>query len=340
MRAGKHVYSQKPMAHSVYEARQMAKVAAETGLATQVAVFNSQTAESRRVIDLLHSGAVGKVGRVDIWTKRASAFWKQGLATPTVADPVPAGLNWDLWLGPAPLRPYNHAYLPFVWRAWYDYGCGAIGDMGEYGFDTIVRALDLGPASRVEASSTELFPDCYPVASELHYRFPTSSAGNVDVNWYDGGIKPERPRDIAPDVPMSVDSEGVLYSGEHGRLLCGFMSQAPRLLSHDGTLAPALPALTPVNEPFDPARPELGASATAASAAHYLEWIHACHGGPAASANYVFEAPIVESLMLGNISIRTQELLEWDSTNFRLTQGSTRAAALITPEYRSPWAVS
>src|SRR5580698_4674085 len=205
MRAGKHVYSQKPMAHSVWEAREMAKVAKETGRAAAVSIFNAQTAESRRVIDMVQSGDIGAVNRVDIWTTRASAFWKQGLRTPVSADPIPTGFNWDMWLGPAPMRPYNRAYLPFVWRAWYDYGCGAIGDMGEYGFDTIVRALELGPAEQVYASSTELFPDCYPVASTLHYRFP-ERAGKpaVELNWYDGGIKPERPAGMALDVDMSV----------------------------------------------------------------------------------------------------------------------------------------
>ena len=174
MRAGKHVYSQKPMAHSVGEARQMAEVAKQTGRATSVSIFNANTAESRRVIKMVNDGVIGKVSRVDIWTKRASAFWKQGLPTPTTVDPITPGLNWDMWLGPAPERPFNHVYLPFVWRAWYDYGCGAIGDMGEYGLDTIVRALKLGPADRVDASSTELFPDCYPVASRLNYRFPSA----------------------------------------------------------------------------------------------------------------------------------------------------------------------
>jgi predicted dehydrogenase len=158
MKAGKHVYSQKPMAHTVWEAREMARVAKETGRATQVSIFNAQTPESRRVIDMLHSGVLGPVQRVDLWTTRPAAFWKQGLATPVTADPVPAGFNWDMWLGPAAFRPYNHAYLPFVWRAWYDFGCGAVGDMGEYAFDTIVRGLDLGVADQVYASSTELFP--------------------------------------------------------------------------------------------------------------------------------------------------------------------------------------
>jgi len=338
MRAGKHVYSQKPMAHSVWEARQMAKVARETGRANAVSIFNAQTLESRRVIDLVRSGAIGPVHRVDIWTTRASAFWKQGLSTPVTADPIPAGLNWNMWLGPAPMRPYNHVYLPFVWRAWYDYGCGAIGDMGEYGFDTIVRALELGPADQVYASSTELFPDCYPVASTLHYRFPARSGKPaVELNWYDGGIKPERPPGLAPGVDMRVGKEGVMYSGERGRLLTGYMAQSPRLLSPNGKIAAATPPLPPTNEAFQPSLPELGGSATGADMAHYMEWIKACHGGPPASTNYEFERPIVESLMLGNIAIRTQELLEWDTAAFRLTRGSDRATSLLTPHYRPPW---
>jgi predicted dehydrogenase len=338
MRAGKHVYSQKPMAHSVGEARQMAKVAKETGRATQVSIFNSQTPDSRRVIHLLRAGAIGQVHRVDIWTTRASAFWKQGLRTPVTADPVPAGLNWNMWLGPAPFRPYNRAYLPFIWRAWFDYGCGAIGDMGEYGFDTIVRALELGPADQVDASSTEQFPDCYPVASRLNYRFPVRAGKPaVDLHWYDGGIKPERPAGLAPAVDMSVRGEGVLYSGEHGQMLTGYMAEAPRLLSPSGDLGTPLPPLTPPDQPFQAARPELGPSATSAEIAHYMEWINACHGGPPGSANYNFEQPIVESLMLGNIAIRTQELLQWDTAGFRLTRGSARASSLLTPQYRAPW---
>ena len=339
MRAGKHVYSQKPMAHSVWEARQMAAVAKETGRATSVSIFNGQTAESVRVIRMIQSGAIGDVGRVDIWTRRASAFWKQGLATPTVADPIPAGLNWDMWLGPAPMRPYSHAYQPFIWRAWYDYGCGAIGDMGEYGLDTVSRALNLSSADRVDASSTELFPDCYPVASTLNYHYP--ARGNkpaVDLHWYDGGIKPQRPSELPIDASMSIDNEGVLYSGSHGKLLTGFMAESPRLLSASGKLDAPLPPLTP-EVPMDPGHPELGKSASSASRAHYLEWVHACHGGPAASANYLFEAPIVESLMLGNIAIRTQELLEWDADSSSLTRGSERAKALLKPVYRQPWSV-
>ena len=163
--------------------------------------------------------------------------------------------------------------------------------MGEYGFDTIVRTLELGTAEEVYASSTELFPDCYPVASTLHYRFPERPGKPaVEVNWYDGGIKPERPAGMSPDVDMSVGGEGVMYSGERGRLLTAFMGQAPpRLLSPKGDLARSWQPLAPANQPFEPSRPELGPSATAADNAHYLEWIKACHGGPPASTNYEFE---------------------------------------------------
>ncbi len=336
MRAGKHVYSQKPMAHSVWEAAQMARVAKETGRATQVSIFNSQTPASLRVIEMVQGGAIGPVHRVDIWTRRASAFWKQGLATPTVADPIPDGFNWEMWLGPAPMRPYNHVYLPFVWRAWYDYGCGAIGDMGEYGLDTISRALNLASAERVDASSTELFPDCYPVASTLNYHYAArGDKPAVELHWYDGGIKPQRPAELADDAPLSIDNEGVIYTGTKGKLLTGFMAESPRLLSPDGKLT-AEPKVAMAAEPMDAARPELGPGAVSASRAHYMEWIGACRGGAPASANYAFEAPIVQSLMMGNIAIRTQELIAWDGEG-ALSRGSDRAKSLLKPVYRQPF---
>jgi predicted dehydrogenase len=231
MRAGKHVYSQKPMAHSVWECREMARVAKETGRATQVSVFNSNSPASQQVRELLSSVGIGPVRSIDIWTKRASAFWKQGLATPTHADQIPDGLNWDMWLGPAPMRPFSRSYLPFVWRAWYDFGCGALGDMGEYGFDTISRAVGLQAADRIEASSTDLFPECYPVASSVHFNFAkTASRPEVKLNWYDGGIEPRRPPELGDDGAMGMDGEGVIYTGDSGKLMTAFMGQNPCLL--------------------------------------------------------------------------------------------------------------
>ena len=338
MHAGKHVYSQKPMAHSVWECREMARVAKETGRATQVSIFDSDSAASKQVHDLLATGAIGSVRSIDIWTKRSSSFWKQGLATPTQADPIPDGFNWNMWLGPAPMRPFNRAYLPFVWRAWYDFGCGALGDMGEYGFDTISRALDLQAANRIEASTTDRFPDCYPIASEVHFNFArTVARPALKLNWYDGGVEPRRPSELADDAPIGSGGEGVIYTGDTGELMTAFMGEKSRLIAPDGkvTVAPEVPGL--MDGPFQPARPELGKSASGADAEHYLEWIRACKGGIPARANYIFEAPIVETLMLGCIAVRTHEVLEWDAANFKLTRGSDQATALLKPQSRSPF---
>jgi predicted dehydrogenase len=342
MRAGKHVYSQKPMAHSVWECREMARVAKETGRATQVSIFNSDSVASRQVRDLLSGGAIGPVRTIDIWTKRASAFWKQGLATPTHADPIPDGLNWDLWLGPAPIRPFSRSYLPFVWRAWYDFGCGALGDMGEYGFDTISRAVGFPAADRIHASSTDLFPDSYPIASSVHFHFAkTEIRPELELNWYDGGLEPSRPPELDDSTAMGVNGEGVIYRGDDGKMLTAFMGQNPRLLSPDGKMRLPFedPAKKKEEQPFQPARPELGGSASRAEVAHYLDWVGACAGGAAARANYGFEAPIVETLLLGCIAVRTHEALSWDATNFRFTAGSERATAMLKPQYRIPWDV-
>lgn len=341
MRAGKHVYSQKPMAHNVWECREMARVAAETRRATQVSIFNSNLPASKQVHDLIASGAIGPVRSIDIWTKRASKFWLQGLTTPVKPDPVPEGLNWDMWLGPAPFRPFSRAYMPFVWRAWYDFGCGAFGDMGEYGFDTLTRAVGLQTASRIEASTTDRFQDCYPVASAVHMDFEATGARPaVRVNWFDGGIEPARPAELSPGEEIGEGGEGAIYHGDHGKLLTAYMGQNPRLLLPGKTIETPYPKEPSVKEPFSIAMPRLGESASGANAAHYREWIDACKGGPPARANYAFEAPIVETLLLGCIAVQTHEALVWDTSQGALLQGSAKAKALLKPDYRSPYSIS
>lgn len=338
MRAGKHVYSQKPMAHSVWECREMVRVARETGRATQVSIFNANSVASRQVHDLLASGAIGTVRSIDIWTKRPSKFWKQGLATPTRTDPVPDGLNWDMWLGPAPMRPFNRAYLPFVWRAWYDFGCGALGDMGEYGFDTIARAVGLQTAERIEASTTDRFPECYPIASSVHFHFAkTETRPELQLNWFDGGIEPGRPAELLADIAMGIGGEGVLYTGDSGKLMTGFMGQDPQVLSASGKIDIPYGTSAMAQDSFDATKPQLGKSASGADAEHYRDWVRACHGGPPAPANYAFEAPIVETLLLGCIAVRTHEQLAWNADEFSLTHGSAEAITLLKPRYRSPW---
>jgi hypothetical protein len=281
------------------------------------------------------------VRSIDIWTKRASKFWLQGLTTPTKADPIPDGFNWDMWLGPAPARPFNHAYLPFVWRAWYDFGCGAFGDMGEYGFDTLTRAVGLQTASYLEASTTDRFPECYPVASSVHMDFDATAARpRLRVNWLDGGLEPARPRELAATEEIGEGGEGVIYHGDHGKLLTAYMGQNPRVLSPTGKLNAPYAKKATANDPFSLAQPELGESASGANAAHYLEWIDACHGGSPARANYAFQAPIVETLLLGCIAVRTHEQLAWDAKAAAFLQGSARATTLLKPEYRAPWGIA
>ncbi len=336
MRAGKHVYSQKPMAHSVWQTREMVRVAAETKRQTSVSIFNAHAPASAQVREAI--GRIGPVHKVDIWTTRASSFWKQGLPTPVAADVVPASLNWEMWLGPAALRSYSHVYQPFRWRAWYDFGCGALGDMGEYGFDTIHRAVGLGVPDRISASTSELFPACFPVASAVHFHFAaTGKRPAVELNWFDGGVQPERPPELAASVPML--SEGVIYHGKQGKLLTQYMGQNAHLLLPDGTLTELYPPEPKGGFPYFEKQSELVYGAAGASSEHYLDWVRACRAGPPARGNYAFEAAIVETLMLGVIAQRTQEVLLWDAAGMRFTQGSERATGLLRPAMRAPFEV-
>lgn len=166
MRKRKHVYCQKPMSHSILEARRMAEVAREAGVATQVATGNQASEDTRVLCEWVWAGGIGTVRRVVNWSSRP--FWLQGMNRPEQEETVPEGLDWNLWLGPAPSRPFNHVYLPFVWRGWYDFGTGALGDMGCYSFDTIFRVLKLGMPESVEASSTQPYPETFPLGSIIH----------------------------------------------------------------------------------------------------------------------------------------------------------------------------
>src|SRR6266496_5492781 len=170
MRKRKHVFCQKPLTHTIYEARRLAEIARETGVATQIAVANQASEATRLLCEWIWDGAIGPVKEVANWSSRP--FWAQGLERPTETERVPEGLDWNLWLGPAPERPFNHAYLPFVWRGWTDFGCGALGDMGSYSFDTIFRVLKLEAPVSVEASSTDRYEETYPMASIIHFNFP------------------------------------------------------------------------------------------------------------------------------------------------------------------------
>jgi predicted dehydrogenase len=319
MRAGKHVFCQKPMAHSVFEARRMAEVARSEAarVATQVAVGNQASEATRLLCEWIWAGAIGPVREVINWSSRP--FWPQGIGRPDGEEPAPAHLNWDLWLGPAPARPYHHAYQPFVWRGWYDFGTGALGDMGCYSFDTIFRVLKLGPPASVEASSTERLPETFPKASILHFQFPArNSLPPVRLTWYDGGLKPPRPEELDE---AALEPEGLLFVGDEGQILCGFNGARPRLIPAARMQAYQPPPKTLPRSPGND-----------------REWIDACKGGPAGGAQFEFTAGVIEAVLLGNVAARTGERLLWDSAGFRITN-VTDANRYLQREYRAGWAV-
>ena len=323
MKAGKHAFCQKPLTHTIYEARRMAEVARETGVATQIAVANQASEDTRRLCEWIWAGAIGPVREVANWSSRP--FWAQGLERPKDAEPVPAGLNWDLWLGPAPERPFNHAYLPFVWRGWVDFGCGALGDMGSYSFDTLFRVMKLEAPSSVEASSTDRYAETYPMASIVRYEFPArGDMPPLRFNWYDGGLKPARPDELEPNRPFKgegeEDDEGLLFLGDKGKILCGFNGANPKLIPQSKMDAYQQPPKTLPRSP-----------------GNEREWLDACKGGKVKpGANFEFSGMVTETLLLGNVAACLGQKLEWDRANMKAPNAES-ADKYIRPERRKGW---
>lgn len=328
LRHGKHVFSQKPMAHTVRECALMAQAARETGLATQVAVMDEASKSTRQLTEWIAAGVIGQVREVHNWSQRP--YWPQGIKRPTESEPVPEGLDWDMWLGPAPERPFNHIYQPFVWRGWHDFGEGAIGDMGNYSFDTLFRVLELTAPTSVEGSSTPLFPETFPVGELVHWEFPVRHGrAPVLINWYDAQLRPRRPKELKQGQLMSdpENGEGMLFVGDKGKILCGFMGGNPRLLP------------TSRMKDFTPPPDNLPKSPGA-----YQEWLAAIRGKGKTRASYEFEQKVVEALLLGCIAVHTGTKLEWDTVNKRITslaEGKpsdlAEANALLNPPARAPW---
>jgi predicted dehydrogenase len=324
MKKGKHVYCQKPMTHTVYEARRMAEVARQTGVATQVAVMNQGSDAQRRIREWIADGAIGPVQDVINWSSRP--FWPQGIDRPEKAQPVPEGLDWDLWLGPAPKRPFHSAYLPFVWRGWHDFGSGALGDMGCYSFDTIFRVLDLDAPLDVEAYSSERNPETFPLASIIRYHFaPRGKRSAVALTWYDGGLRPPRPDFLRPE--QELEDEGLMFVGQQGTILCGFNGTNPRLIVGGNRRDDA-------TAPTGGRRPRTGLTA------NQREWLDACKGSKTKpGANFEFSAGVTEALLLGNVAIRSgKHCLTWDPAGLKVTNNA-EADRYIRPERRAGWEI-
>ena len=336
MDLGKHVYCAKPLTRTVYESRLLADTAKKKKLATQMSVQSSASEDARLTEEWIQAGAGGTVKDVHVWTDRP--IWPQGLARPREGMQVPKSLDWDLWLGPAPERPYHTAYHPFSWRGWVDFGTGALGDMACHAFHVVFRALDLGQPQRVSASSTRVvrhrlvnnegklvirnsviaLPETFPHSSVITWDFPARGAQPaVRMHWYDGGVKPAIPAEMPSG--QTLKESGVYYVGDKGVLLTGFSGGEHVLLPEARAKDFAAPAKT---------KPR--------SEGHYMEWINACKGGPAASCEFQFGSLLAETALLGTIAARTEKNLDWDPKRLRFSN-DPNASALLNPPYRKGW---
>lgn len=323
MQKRKHVFCQKPLTHTIYEARRIAEIARETKVATQIAVGNQASEATRLLCEWIWSGAIGPVREVKNWSSRP--YWPQGLERPKEAEAVPEGLDWDLWLGPAPARPFHHAYTPFVWRGWADFGCGALGDMGSYSFDTIFRVLKLDAPVTVEASSTDRYEETYPAASIIRYDFAArGDMPPVKFTWYDGGLKPARPEELEPDRPFRGDGEdedeGLLFIGDRGKILCGFNGGHPKLIPQSRMDSFQQPAKTLPRSP-----------------GNEREWLDACKGGSGKpGGNFEFEGMVTETLLLGCVAARLGQKFSWDRATLKI-DNSDKLQNYVRPERRKGW---
>ena len=326
MRRGKHVYCQKPLTHDVYEARMLAKAARETGVTTQMGIQGHSGEGARLICEWIWDGAIGEVHEVDAWCSLSyypfgHAYWSSKWSRrPEDTPPVPPSLNWDLWLGPAPQRPYHPAYHPGVWRCWWDFGCGMMGDRGAHTLDPVVWALKLGYPTSIEATSLDLNPDTHPLASIVTYQFPAREGfPPLKLTWYDG-LRPPRPAELEDGRPMGHAEGGVLFKGTKGKLVGGVYGESPRLIPEANMKAYKLPPRT---------LPRVEGS-------HEQDWVRACKSGQRAGADFEYSALLTEICLLGNVAKRVDTRIEWDGPSMKVTNLPAAQKYIQTP-YREGW---
>jgi hypothetical protein len=319
----KHVYCQKPLTHSVYEARMLAAAAKEAGVATQMGNQGHASESARLINEWILDGAIGKVTEVHVWTNRP--IWPQGIEAPKLYPICPPNLNWDVWVGPAPWRPFHPDYCHFVWRGWWDFGTGAVGDMGAHLMDHPFWALELGHPKTVHACSTKVTKDTYPVASTIRYTFPArGKKPPVKLTWYDGGLTPPRPEELEPGRKMGDGSGGVLFVGNKGKLMCGTYGDNPRLIPETKMKEYKRPAKTIPRSP-----------------GIYEEWIDACKTGQKSTTDFSYSGTLTEVMLLGNIAIRMQDkntILEWDPVKMEFPN-LPDANEFLQTKYRDGWSL-
>ena len=311
LKRGKHVYCEKPLAYSIQEVRQVTEAARRWNVATQLGNQGQASEQARLVQEFILDGAIGPVREVHVTF--GPPFWEPPAwgGHPPQAPPVPDGLDWDLWLGPAPERPYHPAYHPWRWRDWRDFGTGPLGDMGCHKLSTVFKALKLAHPISVEATCTEIGPEIYPRRFEVRWEFPARDGmPPVALTWHGGGVKPPRPKDLEPGRPVSGD----FYVGEDGTLM-GYQLIPKSRMKKYGRPPKRIPL----------------------SVGHDKEWVDACRGGPRAGSDFVNHAGLLtETPLLGNIAMRVGKKLDWDGPNMKFTNDDM-ANRYLHRAYREGW---
>ena len=342
MRAGKHVYCQKPLTHTVFEARIMREVAAKTGVCTQMGNQGSALNGLRRAVELIHAGILGEIQEAHVWTNRPAHYWKQSpdiTARPKDMPPVPAHVHWQEWLGPAPERPYNRAYHPHDWRGYWDFGTGALGDMACHTTNMAFRALKLGAPIAVVAQAGEINPETYPAWAHIQYIFPArGEMAPCTLNWYEG--KRDGKRVLPPEELLAKLLKPNEKLADSGSILVG---KKGILFSPNDYGAQF--RLTPEKDymGLNTTKPEKTPLGTDGNEDAFMkkEWAEAIRAGKpsAASSSFDYAAQLTETMLLGNIAVRFGgERLEWDAAKLRFLN-SPAATKLVSKEYRKGWDV-
>ncbi len=322
MKRGKHVYVQKPLTRMVGEARALTEAARKYKVATQMGNQGHSGGGVRDICEWIWDGAIGDVREVHAWTNRP--VWPQGIGRPSGSPPIPSTLDWDLWVGPSPMRPYHPDYLPFKWRGWWDFGCGALGDMACHVMDPLVWALKLKYPTSVEACATKVNKETFPHASIVRFEFPARHGmPPVTINWYDGGMKPPRPDELEEGRRLEQASSNVLFMGDKGVLRCGEYGDSPRIIPE-----------TKMKEYKRPPR-----TLKRISTSHEGNWIEACKGGEPACSNFDYSGPFTEMVVMGNLALKfLGRKLEWDGDNMKFTNNDEANKYVMLP-YREGWSL-
>ena len=327
MRAGKHVYCQKPLTHNIAEAQTLARLAKETGVCTQMGIQNHAREGIRLAVEWIGAGVIGEVREVAAWCTltyepAGHAPWSpKWLRRPADTPPVPKGLDWDLWIGPAPMRPYHRAYHPRTWRAWWDFGCGMMGDRGVHTLDSVVWALNLGLPEAIEAKTSGLNEDTHPRSAKVAFQFPArGKLPPVKVTWYEGQVPP-RPAELEEGRQIGDNEGGILFFGSRGILMADYTCSSLRLIPE--ARMNAFTDRPPKTLPRVPG-------------GHYAEFVDACKGDRKTGAPFSYAALLTEICHLGNIAKRVERRIEWDAAAMRVVNDEA-ANRFVQRTYRDGW---